>query len=392
MVVWRGRRGPFSWPSSFAICAERLVVIVPEEKEAGTWLRDLTFFLDDGEAFLLPSWDLLTTDMFAFQRETELSRLEVLHRLLYGEPARGGDPRPRLMQKSPRGRLIEGYAEWISVGDTRERDELARKLTEGGYGRVSLVEGRGEFSVRGNVVDLFPPMSRRPLRLEFFGDELESIREFDEASQRSVKELAEFQLFPAREVILTAERRERAVRNIRRRSNELELPRGTKEKLAEMIATGLGSWVNPLFHPLFYDTARGRRSRRAGGWAPSSTTSRRDGLFILDDPLAIGQAEEKIENDLDRFLLKARTEERFHLEKESAFLTAAEVGSVPASSGRSAWRPSPSAPARTTLPPVRFFLERAVAADIAGGRPSKKTASSGRWPRRSGDGSARGTG
>ena len=62
---------------------------------------------------------------------------------------------------------------------------------------MTLVEGRGEFSVRGNVVDLFPPMSRHPFRLEFFGDELESIREFDEASQRSIKELAEFMLFPS---------------------------------------------------------------------------------------------------------------------------------------------------------------------------------------------------
>ena len=82
---------------------------------------------------------------------------------------------------------------------------------------MTLVEGKGEFSVRGNVVDLFPPMARHPFRLEFFGDELESIRVFDEASQRSIKELAKFMLFPAREAILTPERRERAIRNIRRR-------------------------------------------------------------------------------------------------------------------------------------------------------------------------------
>ena len=80
-----------------------LIVIVPEEKEAGTCFRDLTFFLDDGEAFLLPSWDLLTIDMFAFQRETELARLEVFHRLLYG--AAGS---PTLM------RLIETL--WLKAG------------------------------------------------------------------------------------------------------------------------------------------------------------------------------------------------------------------------------------------------------------------------------------
>ena len=341
-----------------------LIVIVPEEKEAGTWFRDLTFFLDDGEAFLLPSWDLLTTDMFAFQRETELARLEVFHRLLYGEPAIVVIPARALMQKVPPREVIEGYAEWISVGDTRERDELARKLTEGGYGRVSLVEGRGEFSVRGNVVDLYPPMSPRPLRLEFFGDELESIREFDEASQRSVKELAEFPLFPAREVILTAERRELAVRNIRRRSNELELPRGTKEKLAEMIATGLGSSVNPLFHPLFYDAA-GNGDPGARGMATLFDYLPAGGLFILDDPLSIAQAEEKIENDLDRFLLKARTEERFHLEKESSFLTAAEVGERTGKQRQIRLETLTLGAGEEDLPPVRFFQERAVAVDGA---------------------------
>jgi transcription-repair coupling factor (superfamily II helicase) len=341
-----------------------LIVIVPSEKEAGACFRDLSFCLGDGEAFLLPPWDLLTTDMFAFQREAELSRLEVLHRLVYGEPAVVIVPVLALMQKVPPREVIEGYGEWISVGDTRERDDFARKLMEGGYGRVSLVEGRGEFSVRGNVVDLFPPMSSRPLRLEFFGDELESIREFDEASQRSVNELAEFLLFPAREVILTAERRERAVRNIRRRSNELELPRGTKEKLAEMIATGLGSSVNPFFHPLFYDAA-GDDNPGVRGMGTLFDYLPAGGLFILDDPLAILQVQEKIDNDLDRFLLKARTEERFHLEKEFSFLTAAEVAERSGERRQIRLETLTLGAGDDAPSSVRFHQERAIAADGA---------------------------
>ncbi|MHB9096713.1 MAG: transcription-repair coupling factor [Syntrophales bacterium] len=344
-----------------------LIVIVPTEKEAGVSFRDLSFFLGDDEAFLYPSWDLLTTDMFAFQRETELARLEVLHRLVYGEPAVMVISARALMQKVLPREVLDGYVEWISVGDTRERDELARKLSEGGYGRVTLVEGRGEFSVRGNVVDLFPPMSRHPLRLEFFGDELESIREFDEGSQRSINELAEFMLFPAREVILTAERRKRAVRNIRSRSNHLELPRGTKEKLAEMIATGLGSLVNPLFHPLFYDVA-GDDDVGARGMDTLFDYLPPAGLLVLDDPPAIGQELEKTENDLDRFLLKARDAERFHLEKESAYLSAGEVTGL--------WREKRQIHLEALVlgagddahPVVRFHQERAIAA--AGAAPA----------------------
>ena len=294
-----------------------LVVISPTEKEADACVRDLSLFLGEDQAVLLPSWDLLTTDMFAFQRETELARLEVFHRLAYGGLAVVVISARTLMQKAIPREVLEGYVEWISVGDIRERDELVRKLTEGGYGRVTLVQGRGEFSVRGNMIDLYSPSAPHPFRLEFFGDELESIRAFDEATQRSIQELAEFMLFPAREVILTPARRERAVHNIRRRSNELELPRAVKDRLAEMIATGIGSAVNPLFHSLFYDAAGGDDSGDYGldtlfDYLPAA------GLLVLDDPLAVGQAEEKIENDLDRFLLKAHDQERFHLEKEAA--------------------------------------------------------------------------
>jgi len=305
-----------------------LIVIAPTEKDAEACVRDLSLFLEGDQAFLLPPWDLLTTDMFAFQRETELARLEVFHRLAYGGPAVVVIPIRALMQKVIPREILEGYVEWISVGDIRERDELVRKMTEGGYGRVTLVEGKGEFSVRGNIIDLFPPPADYPYRLEFFGDELESIRSFDEATQRSIQELAEFMLFPAREVILTPERRERAVRNIRRRSNELELPRAVKDKLAEMIATGLGSAVNPLFHSLFYDAA-GNDDPGDQGLGTLFDYLPAGGLLVLDDPLAIAPAQERIENDLDRFILKAHDGERFHLEKEAAYLTSAEVSGRP---------------------------------------------------------------
>jgi transcription-repair coupling factor (superfamily II helicase) len=342
-----------------------LIVISPTEKEAEACVRDLSLFLGEDQAVLLPSWDLLTTDMFAFQRETELARLEVFHRLAYGGPAVLVIPARALMQKVIPREVLEGYVGWISVGDIRERDELVRKLTEGGYGRVTLVEGRGEFSVRGNMIDLYSPSAPHPFRLEFFGDELESIRVFDEATQRSIQELAEFMLFPAREVILTPARRERAVRNIRRRSNELELPRAVKDKLAEMIATGLGSAVNPLFHSLFYDSGDGFQIRPhdAGdhGLGTLFDYLPAAGLLVLDDPLAVGQAEEKIENDLDRFLLKAHDQERFHLEKEAAYMTAAEVSGRRQGMRQLHLEGLALGTGDDARPSVRFHLERDIA-------------------------------
>lgn len=321
-----GSARPFLAALLFKQLRRPLVVVSPNDKGADACVRDLSLFLGEEPSMLLPSWDLLTADMFAFQRETELARLEVFHRLIYGGPAVAVIPARALMQKVIPREVLEGYCEWVSVGDARERDELTRKLAEGGYGRVTLVEGKGEFSVRGNLIDIYPPSAPHPFRLEFFGDELESIREFDEATQRSIREIAEFMLFPAREVILTPERRERAERNVRRRCIELELPGSVKDKLAGMIATGLGSAVNPLFHSLFYDGARedGSDDRGLGtlfDYLPEH------GFLVLDDPLAVSQAEERTEGDLDRFLARARDAGRFHLDKASAYLTAAEAAS-----------------------------------------------------------------
>jgi len=74
----------------------------------------------------------------------------------------------------------------ISAGDTINRDEFGARLISQGYSRESLVEEKGEFSIRGNIIDIFPPTEKNPLRLEMLGDEIESVRTFNPSSQRSI--------------------------------------------------------------------------------------------------------------------------------------------------------------------------------------------------------------
>ena len=84
-------------------------------------------------------------------------------------------------------------------GQTYSVADLVRRLTTLGYRREPLVQGRGEFSLRGGILDCFPPDRRRPLRSEFFGDELESLREFEVESQGSVGDIAAARILPAAE-------------------------------------------------------------------------------------------------------------------------------------------------------------------------------------------------
>jgi transcription-repair coupling factor (superfamily II helicase) len=272
--------------------------------------------------------------MLAFQQDVELSRMEILCNFIMGNQAIVVVPLKALMQRVIPKKVLEAYIETISIGDTIDREHLVQKLSQGGYKRVTLVDEKGQFGLRGHVIDIFPPTALRPVRMEFIGDELESIREYDPASQRSTAELVDFKLSPAREVILSEERRQQAIENIKHRALELELPRMTRTRLVEMLENGLISSVNPMFLPLFYESLE----RTAGGSVALSTAEAgreylsgalgtlfdyisQDSMIIIDDLPVVEKAGEEIENVIDRFLLKAGSEEKFYLEKKFFHLT-----------------------------------------------------------------------
>src|SRR5205814_5889950 len=99
----------------------------------------------------------------------------------------------------------------LRAGDDAEFDGVVRRLTELAYTRVDMVERRGEFAVRGGILDVFPPTEEHPLRVEFWGDSVEEVRWFKVADQRSL-EIAEHGLWapPCREILLTDDVRAKA--------------------------------------------------------------------------------------------------------------------------------------------------------------------------------------
>jgi transcription-repair coupling factor (superfamily II helicase) len=301
-----------------------LLIVCPTEKEARNIHQDVSFFAGDERAFLYLPWESLSTDMFAFQQEVEMLRMEGLCRLWNGEPMIIIAPVKALMQKVIPKQVFEDYIEMFSVGDTVDRDAVVSKLTEGGYLRASLVEGKGEFSVRGHIIDIFPSASRSPYRMEFVGDEIESIRQFDVSSQRSSMAVSEFVLTPAREVILSPARRARAIANIRVQANEMELPRQTRERLTDTLMNGLVSSVNPLFLSLFYERfSEASASKEPLGtifdYIPSKT------ILVFNDKPAIWSAYKSISNQIDQFLHKAYGERKIYPERRRSYLDEKEL-------------------------------------------------------------------
>jgi len=205
----------------------------------------------------------------------------------------------------------------VAIGDFLDREEFMKKLDEGGYRHVSLVEEKGEYSVRGHVVDVFPPSETRPLRLIFVGDEVESIKTFDVDSQRTAEEKGRFRSFPRRR---EDGRLGRATKGCPR-----ELKTGPTRSICPAdAATASRTWSRTAFPstpgllPLF------------GGSGDEGCV----GLFsflpagsvvILNDPYSLERAGNEYVETLDKAAAKAREEGRFYLEHESYLFSGEEL-------------------------------------------------------------------
>ena len=93
----------------------------------------------------------------------------------------------------------------LKEGSEANLKEISKTLIQSGYERVEMVEGKGQFSLRGGILDVFPTCSTYPYRVELFGDEIESIRTFNTESQRSIEKVKKLDIFPAKEIIISEE-------------------------------------------------------------------------------------------------------------------------------------------------------------------------------------------
>ena len=297
-----------------------LTVICPTAREAAAFARDLALFLGDTAVLHYPPLDFLSIDMFALQREEELARLNVLTQLQVDSRKIIVTCLAACMQKVMPRADFQQFLKIVSTGDMLLLEEFPAKLLAGGYQRVSLVENQGEFSLRGNILDIFPPTEKEGLRLEMAGDEIESIRRFDCSSQRSGLAVDAFVLGPAGEILIDEERLNRAVRNVKRRADDLELPRDLRSRLTETLRQQSATSVNPIFLPLFYEdyddegNLGGQKLSSVFDYLPPNA------LLILNDPLAMDQAAQNAAANIDKLLYKAKANGKFYLESAGVYL------------------------------------------------------------------------
>jgi transcription-repair coupling factor (superfamily II helicase) len=181
-----------------------LLVIVPHLRNAETLLEDLQFFINESDvpSFLFPQWETLPYDEIPPHPEIVRERVRALFSLLKGEEGVIISSIKALMQKVLAPVDLKESVFSLSAGDEVDRDRLIHFFQEGGYTSARIVEEGGDFSVRGAIIDIYTPFYEEPLRLEFDGDRLESIRRFEIETQRSLPQgmIGNAILLPARDI------------------------------------------------------------------------------------------------------------------------------------------------------------------------------------------------
>ncbi|ABM15550.1 MULTISPECIES: transcription-repair coupling factor [Mycolicibacterium] len=194
-----------------------LLVVTATGREADDLTAELRGVFGDAVA-LFPSWETLPHERLSPGVDTVGARMMLLRRLTHPDDARLGPPlrivvttaRSLLQPMAPD--LAEVDPVTLTVGGEADFDAVVARLVDLAYSRVDMVGKRGEFAVRGGILDVFPPTAEHPVRVEFWGDEVSEMRMFSVADQRSIPEIEIDTLIavPCRELLLTAEVRDRA--------------------------------------------------------------------------------------------------------------------------------------------------------------------------------------
>lgn len=279
-----------------------VLIVTPDQRRAEKLYEDLMAFLPAFKVHLLPLRELfLTGDLLTRSSESLQQRLnffEWCHRAedgLYICPA--GAVLSRVLP-------LEAWNELIVTlenGQQVDREKLLERLAELGYERVPLIEGKGQFSVRGEIIDIYPGGKDLPLRIELFEDYISSLRVFDPATQRSTESLFRADILPAHELLLTPrvfgegsarlrKELEAAVARLRR-SGEAEVAAKLKSRVEQhlsRLAQAGGLEILSQYFPYFFGPGA-----RIFDYLPARS------LLILDEPDQLIELSSRLRKELE---------------------------------------------------------------------------------------------
>ncbi|MEG1256925.1 transcription-repair coupling factor [Clostridium sp.] len=180
---------------------KNMLILTHNDIEAKNIYEDLSFYCND--VYYFPTREVTFYNVEAVSGDLRWERLKVLNKILSKEKNIVITSIESIAASYAPVELFEKFTFEISVGSIIDIKELSQNLIKSGYERCSVVENIGQFSVRGGIIDIYPPISGMPVRVELFDDEVDSIRTFNKDTQRSVDRVDVVKIFPAKEIILT---------------------------------------------------------------------------------------------------------------------------------------------------------------------------------------------
>ncbi len=258
----------------------------------------LAFFAPDVTVLTFPAWDGVPYDRVAPNADTIARRIATLSELTHRETAGNTSSLIVLttvnavVQRVPPRAFIAASSMRLAAGNAVSMQELVERLEVSSYGRAGTVTDPGQYAVRGGILDLYPP-GAQPVRLDFFGDTLESIRAFDPETQRTAARLDSVELLPMSELVLTPDVR----RAFRQRYVELFGPVTGDDPLYESISAGRQHQGMEHWLPLFHD-----RLDTLFDYLP--------GALVSLDPLVDDARTKRLEQVADHYEARAQALER----------------------------------------------------------------------------------
>lgn len=310
------------------------IIIVASDQRATRLASDLSFFAPDTEIIVLNSQDSFFTKYEARSNDQMMKRLKALKALRTHEKVTVILPVTTAIKKIAPRRYFENDSLRLEFGQEYEFEKVKEVLTKMGYERMEQVESRGEYSIRGGIIDVFTPDSDDPYRIEFFGDEIDSIRLFDADTQRSKENLKYIEIYPANEIVGSKELFETAAKNIEKEYSkeikkiEKNSPKRadallkTKDELVEYITQVENLQLMENYLHYFYDEAE------------YIWDYMEDGNILIDDPDRIYEMldlhDSEQENDFQILLERGAVipKDRESLSKESDFFRVLSLPNV----------------------------------------------------------------
>ena len=301
------------------------LIVTYDDSRARELFEDYRTF--DPAVYLYPARDLLFYSSDIHGNLLTRQRMQVFKSLLENETGTVVTTADALMDRLLPLSEIQNSCVRVACGETILLEKLKGRLSQLGYERVGQVDGMGQFSIRGGIIDIFPLTEELPVRIELWGDEVDSIRSFDLESQRSVEELEEVALYPATELLLLPERVEEGLRQIEKET------KAYARALREQMKTEQAARIEGAVRELSEEIKEGFRVHGLGGFIQyfSETTVSflnyfpKDHLAVfLDEPLRIKEKAEVVETEF-RESMAHRLEGGYLLPGQTDFLYSAKA-------------------------------------------------------------------